>query len=231
MNNKTKIRKLKKIYIVIGGLLLFLLLFIAVGICFFFGKEKTNGETYPYNLGNGVVIEATSEYSGDFLEDGSDRQVKNVWALTVTNTSDQDIQFLRIKAEYKNESACFDITTLTAGSTVQVLESSAAEYPKWEEVCVYKIENLALFSRERSLYPEQFTVSAQDGWIKVENIGTEDIAKDIYVYFKNVEDGQFQGGITYRVKFEGGIPAGEFREEQSIHYREDTSRIMYLTYE
>ena len=141
-----------------------------------------------------------------------------------------------------SHAAYFDITTLTAGSTVQVLESAASEYPEWEEDCaseypeweedcVYTIENLALFSKERSLYPDLFAVSARDGWIKVENKGTEDITNDVYVYYKNEKDGEFLGGITYRLKFEGGIPAGETREEQSVHYKSDISQIMYLTYE
>ena len=226
MNNKAN---KKKIYIAIGMVLLVLLLVIV--IYKLSGMQEADEDNYRTNLGSGIVIQSVSQYSGDFVEDGSDREVKNVWSLTVNNMSDQDIQYLRIKAEHGEDAAYFDITTLTAGSTVQVLESSAAEYPDWENDCVYSIENLALFNKERSLYSDLFTVSARDGWIKVENKGTEDITNDIYVYYKNVEDGEFLGGITYRLKFDGGIPAGETREEQSTHYKSDISQIMYLTYE
>lgn len=224
MNNKVK---KKKIYIAFG--ILFFILLLAAGI--YKLSEMQEKDHYRSNLGSGIVIQSVSQYSGDFVEDGSDRGVRNVWALTVNNMSDQDIQYLRIKAEHGEDAAYFDITTLTAGSTVQVLESAASEYPEWEEDCVYTIENLALFSKERSLYPDLFAVSARDGWIKVENKGTEDITNDVYVYYKNEKDGEFLGGITYRLKFEGGIPAGETREEQSVHYKSDISQIMYLTYE
>lgn len=224
MNNKVK---KKKIYTAVG--ILFLILLLAAGI--YKLSEMQEKDHYRSNLGSGIVIQSVSQYSGDFVEDGSDRGVRNVWALTVNNMSDQDIQYLRIKAEHGEDAAYFDITTLTAGSTVQVLESAASEYPEWEEDCVYTIENLALFSKERSLYPDLFAVSARDGWIKVENKGTEDITNDVYVYYKNEKDGEFLGGITYRLKFEGGIPAGETREEQSVHYKSDISQIMYLTYE
>lgn len=226
MNNKVN---KKKIYIAIGIVLFVLLL--AAGIYRLSGIQKEEEDNYRTNLGSGIVIQSVSKYSGEFVENGSDCEVKNVWSLTVNNMSDQDIQYLRIKAEHGEDTAYFDITTLTAGSTVQVLESSAAEYPDWENDCIYSIENLALFNKERSLYPDLFTVSARDGWIKVENKGTEDITNDIYVYYKNVEDGEFLGGITYRLKFDGGIPAGETREEQSTHYKSDISQIMYLTYE
>ena len=224
MNNKVK---KKKIYIAFG--ILFFILLLAAGI--YKLSEMQEKDHYRSNLGSGIVIQSVSQYSSDFVEDGSDRGVRNVWALTVNNMSDQDIQYLRIKAEHGEDAAYFDITTLTAGSTVQVLESAASEYPEWEEDCVYTIENLALFSKERSLYPDLFAVSARDGWIKVENKGTEDITNDVYVYYKNEKDGEFLGGITYRLKFEGGIPAGETREEQSVHYKSDISQIMYLTYE
>ena len=174
MNNKVK---KKKIYIAFG--ILFFILLLAAGIYKLSGMQEK--DHYRSNLGSGIVIQSVSQYSGDFVEDGSDRGVRNVWALTVNNMSDQDIQYLRIKAEHGEDAAYFDITTLTAGSTVQVLESSASEYPEWEEDCVYTIENLALFSKERSLYPDLFAVSARDGWIKVENKGTEDITNDVYV--------------------------------------------------
>lgn len=220
----------KRIYLA-GGVVIIFLLLVFIGIFVIYQKREDKKDDYRSDLGSGIVIQAVSEYSGAFVEDGSDRDVKNVWALTVTNTSDQDIQYLRIKGTDGDNSAYFDITTLTAGSTVKVLESSSAEYPAWEKDCVYSIENLALFNQDRSLYPELFTVSTQDGWIKVENKGTENITNDVYVYYKNVEDNEFLGGITYRLKFEGGIPAGESREEQAVHYKSDVSKIMYLTYE
>ena len=144
MNNKAN---KKKIYIAIGMVLLVLLLVIV--IYKLGGIQEEDEDNYRTNLGSGIVIQAVSQYSGDFVEDGSDREVKNVWSLTVDNMSDQDIQYLRIKAEHGKDTAYFDITTLTAGSTVRVLESSATEIPDWEEDCVYSIENLALFDKER----------------------------------------------------------------------------------
>ena len=76
-----------------------------------------------------------------------------------------------------------------------------------------------------------FKIMAQDNWIKLENISNQDIKSDIYVYFKNYEDQIYQGGITYRVKFAGGIKAGEKVEVQSQHYSSKKSKILYLTYQ
>lgn len=213
--------------VIVAAVLLVLIIGV---ICWFLNKEsgKTNDK---YNLGSGVVIRSVSRDSGPFVEDGSDQEVEDVLQMTVSNTSEEDIQFLRIKAENGDNTAYFDITTLPAGGTVKVQESSAMEYPNWIEECTYSIENLAFFREDRSLYPDMFTVTAQDGWISVENHSSQDITSDIYVYFKNMDDDVFSGGITYRVKFSGGIPAGETAEEQSIHYLSDKSKIMYLTYQ
>ena len=194
--------------------------------------KKDSENEQRYLLGDGIVIEKASSYSGEFWEDGSDKEVKDIWQLTVTNTSDEDVQYLKILADADGETAEFDITTLTAGSTVNVLESSAKAYPDNEQDCTYNIENLARFSQERSLHDDIFTVSVADNWIKVENHSEQDIENDIYVYYKNVEeDDIYRGGITYRIKIEGGLKAGESKEKQTQHFILETSKIMNLTYE
>ncbi|MBM6855569.1 hypothetical protein H6B11_15715 [Mediterraneibacter glycyrrhizinilyticus] len=232
---KTEKNRKKRQYLTAGiaGAALTAVLVVVAAVVIIFESKNTVRETEErYRLGDGVVIQEVSGYDGPFVEDGSDADVKDVWALTVTNTSDEDIQYLKIVAEGAENTGEFDITTLTAGSTVMVLEHSAETYPEDEQDCTYSIENLAYFSKPRSLYQELFTVSTADSWVKVENRGNTDATNDIYVYYKNLdEDDVFLGGITYRVKFEGGIPAGESREEQTVHYDPSSSEIMYLTYE
>lgn len=224
-------KKQTKKRIIYWGITAFVLAVLITGAFIWAIQRDSFGSEEVCSLGNGVVIRSVSKYSGTFVEDGADREAEDMIQLRVENTSEEDIQFLRIKAAAGENTANFDITTLPAGSTVEVQESSAMEYSDWIEECTYSIENLAYFREDRSLYPNMFTVTAQDGWISVENHSSQDITEDIYVYFKNMDGDVFAGGITYRVKFSGGIPAGETAEEQSIHYRSDKSRIMYLTYQ
>ena len=182
--------------------------------------DKADDKKYISSLGDEI-----------FVEDGSDKKVSNVWTLKVSNHSDQDIQFLRIKAQEDNNVGVFDITTLKANSSVIVMEGNALECPSDSEEYHYDIENLAYFQTEMSLHSNVFKIMAQDSWIKLENISNQDIKSDIYVYFKNYEDQIYQGGITYRVKFAGGIKAGEKVEVQSQHYSSKKSKILYLTYQ
>lgn len=193
--------------------------------------NKPNDKKYIASLGDEIFVEESYGYDGNFVEDGSDKEVSNIWTLKVSNYSNQDIQFLRIKAQKDNDVGVFDITTLKANSSVIVMESNALECPSNSEDYQYDIENLAYFQTEISLHSDIFKVMAKDNWIKLENISTQDINSDIYVYFKNYEDDIYQGGITYRVKFAGGIKAGATVEMQSQHYSSKKSKILYLTYQ
>lgn len=191
--------------------------------------KKKEDNNYKTSLGNGIYIESSEAYSGAFWEDGTDREVENIWKIKVVNTSDKDIQLLKIHAEADGIEGEFNITTLTAGGELEVLEASAQKYPEQPEEVRYKAENMAFFSEDLTICPETVALYGQDNWIKVENITDQNIGQDIFVYYKNVEDGVFQGGITYRVRFPGGVEAGRSAEQQISHYMKDKSKVMYVT--
>ena len=191
-------------------------------------SDEDNRES---SLGNGIYVVSSEPYTGPFWEDGSDTAVEDIWSLKIVNSSDEDIEYLKIHAATAEAEGNFEVTVLPAGGELIVLESSAAAYPQDGEDARYDAENLAFFQEERSILPEQLTLYGQDNWIKAENISGEDIAGDICVYYKNLEDGIFQGGITYRAVFPGGMAAGEAEEQEVLHYMKDTSQIMYVTYD
>ena len=191
-------------------------------------SDEDNRES---SLGNGIYVVSSEPYTGPFWEDGSDTAVEDIWSLKIVNSSDEDIEYLKIHAVTAEAEGNFEVTVLPAGGELIVLESSAAAYPQDAEDARYDAENLAFFQEERSILPEQLTLYGQDNWIKAENISGEDIAGDICVYYKNLEDGIFQGGITYRAVFPGGMAAGEAEEQEVLHYMKDTSQIMYVTYD
>ena len=193
--------------------------------------RRSDEDNRESSLGNGIYIVSSEPYTGPFWEDGSDAAVEDIWSLKIVNSSDEDIEYLKIHAATAEAEGNFEVTVLPAGGELIVLESSAAAYPQDAEDARYDAENLAFFQEERSILPEQLTLYGQDNWIKAENISGEDIAGDICVYYKNLEDGVFQGGITYRAVFPGGMAAGEAEEQEVLHYMKDTSQIMYVTYD
>lgn len=235
-SSKGQTRKKRRNTLVWKGVALAIMVAVCVGGLFvwsMWGKDQEQKQNMPVYLKSGISIEHVEAYDGPFWEDGTDRAVEDVWQLTVLNTSDQDIQYLKIVAKDENGSSLgeFEITTLIAGSTVQVLEASAVQMPGNAQSCTYSIENLAYLKQERSLHTDKFTLSVADQWIRLENNSSENIENDIYIYYKRIEDNVLQGGITYRVKFAGGLEAGESREEQTQHFDPDTCEIMYLTYQ
>lgn len=192
--------------------------------------RQSDGDNRENSLGNGIYIVSSEPYTGPFWEDGSDTAVEDIWSLKIVNSSDEDIEYLKIHAATAEAEGNFEVTVLPAGGELIVLESSAAAYPQDAENAQYNAENLAFFQEERSILPEQLALYGQDNWIKAENISGEDITGNIYVYYKNLEDGVFRGGITYRAVFPEGIAAGEAEEQEVLHYMKDNSQVMYVTY-
>lgn len=229
-NRKNQIKVEKK---VLKGAIAVLAVIIIIAAVIFISsmmKEKSE-ENYDRenSLGNGIYIEDSAPYTGVFWEDGSDTQAEDVWSLTVVNTSEKDIRYLKICAETEEAKGEFEVTTLPAGAEIVVLERSAASFPGEDQSVTYEAANLAFFQEELSVMTDSLALYGQDNWLKVENISEESIDKNICVYYKNIKDGVLQGGITYRAVFSGGVPSGESKEQEVIHYRKDSSQVMYVT--
>lgn len=194
------------------------------------GQKEEIQQLFPYEVAEGVYVMSAEAYSGAFVEDGSDREIENIWQIKIENTTGRDIQFLRVRANLGGEEAVFDVSTLIAGSSAMVLETNALAWKSGVEQMSFTAENLAYFQYERTIFPEVFSLSVTDQTLRLENISENDVSGDVYVYYKNMEEDVFIGGITYRVKFSGGIRAGEALAEQASHYQSDKSKILFITY-
>lgn len=218
----------KKIIAGITAAVIIIIIAACILIFHVFKDEQAVNQNDENNLGNGIYIEASEPYTGEFWEDGSGTNVENIWSLKVINASEKDIQYLKIHAKAGGAEGDFEITTLPAGKELVVLESSAAGYPEESGDISYDISNLAFFQHELSVMEDRVTLYGQDNWLKLENTGDQDISDSVFVYYKNIKDGILQGGITYRAVFSGGIPVGESREQEVMHYMQDASQVMYV---
>ena len=90
-------------------------------------SDEDNRES---SLGNGIYIVSSEPYTGPFWEDGSDTAVEDIWSLKIVNSSDEDIEYLKIHAVTAEAEGNFEVTVLPAGGELIVLESSAAAYPQ-----------------------------------------------------------------------------------------------------
>ena len=77
-------------------------------------SKKVGGLKLPYKVsGTDLVIENIGQYTGPFVEDGSDMPKANVMSLLVTNTSKNVVQYGEIKIKINGEdTAVFKVTNL-----------------------------------------------------------------------------------------------------------------------
>ena len=184
--------------------------------------------SYDEGIGHGLKLLDTGNYAGIYMEDGSDEIVSNVMMVIVQNTNGTDLQYAKIvlTTEDGNEYV-FTVSNLPAGAKVVLLEQNRQPMPEGKVTAT--VENAAMFDTPMSLCADRIQVSGLDGAMNVRNISNSDITGDIYVYYKYSATDLFYGGITFRVKVEGGLKAGEVRQIMTNHYSATGSLVTMVT--
>ena len=179
-------------------------------------------------LGRGMWITDIGKYTGVYMEDGSDEIVSGVMMIAVTNAGQDAIQYAEITLPVGDQTAEFSLTTLLPGSTVILLEKNRMEYVPGDYTEA-TVSSLALFQTPLSLCEDRLQIQILNGAINVTNISGADISGDIVIYYKNCAADVYYGGITYRVRLQGGLKAGEIRQIMASHFSASGSAIMFVT--
>ena len=180
-------------------------------------------------LGDGVVITDLLSYTGAFMEDRTDEVVTDVLAIQVTNAGEEYIQTMDITLTADQTQAEFSLSSLFPGETVVVLEKNRMAYstaPAFDQV---QTSAVALFEGHPGMCQDQLEIQCLDGVINVTNISGKDIPGDVLIYYKNYVSGMYYGGITYRLRLEGGMKAGEIRQGMAAHFHPNNSAIVFVT--
>ncbi len=186
-------------------------------------------EDVNINLGNGLYITDIGGYTGMYMEDGSDEIVSGVLMIIVTNTGDQTLQYAKISLEAGETDGSFEVSTLPAGKSVVLLETSRMAYDKNTFYTTAVAENVAFFPQEPSLMEDTVKLHILDGVINVTNISDTDIDGEIVVYYKNSASDLYYGGITYRSRVTDGLKAGEIRQVVGSHISASGTAVMFVT--
>lgn len=192
-------------------------------------SEAETVPALPMELENGLTVTDAGAYSGVYMEDGSNEAVSGVFMIRVRNDSAEDLQYGEILLRDGETSYRFQVTNLPAGREVILLEQSRSPVPQ-ELPREAEVQNLAWFRDAMSEREQMFRISGARGVVNVENISDQPIAGDIYVYYKYVSDELLFGGITFRVRIEGGLDAGEIRQIPSGHFDPGTCVILDVRY-
>ena len=181
-----------------------------------------------FSLDFGLEITAVGAYTGAYVEDGSNEVVSDVLMITVKNGGEDFIQYGEIYLETAEGEAKFSLSTLLPGETAVLLEQSRMTH-QGATVSSARTENVALFSEKPTLCEDKLEIGVLDGAINVTNISGAPIEGDVVIYYKNYSGGLYYGGITYRVRLEGGMEAGEIRQLMTEHFSAAGSRVVFVT--
>ena len=176
----------------------------------------------------GMCITDVGKYTGIYMEDGSDEIVSGIMMIAVTNKGENDIQYAEIAMPVGGQTAHFSLTTLPVDATVILLEKDRMEYVPGDYTTA-EVSSVALFQYPLTLCEDRLRIQILDGAINVTNISGADITGDIVIYYKNSAADVYYGGITYRVRLEGGLKAGEIRQIMASHFSAAGSSIMFVT--
>lgn len=183
-----------------------------------------------FELGRGLKVSDVGSYTGVYMEDGSDEIVSRVLMVVVTNTSEQDLEYAEITLSGGDKEAKFTISTLPAGASAVLLEKARMEFPGEDVFDSAAAEHVSFFDEPMSMHEDVLKIQPLDGALNITNISEQDITGDIVIYYKNSSSDMYYGGITYRVRLEGGLKAGEIRQIMSDHYSASGSAILFVTY-
>lgn len=189
-------------------------------------------ETEPsclFHLGSDVVITEYISYTGAFMEDRTDEVLTDILAIRVTNNGDACIQTMDITLLAGDTQAQFSLSTLFPGDSVIVLEKNRMAYSTAPEFTQAETSSVALFESRPGLCEDKLDIQCLNGVINITNISGEDLTGDILIYYKNYVAGTYYGGITYRIRLEGGLKAGEVRQGAAAHFNPDNSTVVFVT--
>lgn len=181
----------------------------------------------PIAVHEGLQINDISKYAGIYMEDGTDDVVSDLLMIELENTSEEDLHLAQITLTYPNATAQFQVTNLPAHRKVILLEQNRMAYVEAMPISA-EAKNVA-YVEKFSMYEDKVQISTMDGVINVRNVSGEDITDDIYVYYKNTFGDLYYGGITYRVRIEGGLKKDEIRQLMASHFDADTCQLLMVT--
>ena len=218
--------KRKKIF-VLELVILIILIISAIVIWKGFGTKNKETEI---KLDDCLVIREIGSYSGTYVEDGTDEEVKDVMMIIIENTGDKVLQYAEAIIPLGDSSAEFAFSTLGPGEQMVVLEKNRLEAPKNKSVKEVNLNNVVYFDETPAMHEDVIKVQELEGALNIENISEQDITGPVAVYYKNVADGIYQGGITYRALVKEGLKAGEVRQVMTNHFSMENSEILFVTY-
>lgn len=192
---------------------------------------STEGLVFPRYITDSTLLENVYSATGSFPEDGEGSQVENVLAIKLTNVSDRSLEYLVFDLKINEEYYEFSVAAIPPGKSVYAFNLEKKSTPESISSLDKDVEFQTFFAEEPSAMKDVFSYDIKDGVIVVTNISGSEIKSDINVYYKTTTKDGYLGGITYRFRIKGGLPAGESYSAYAPHALTHMTEIMFAQYE
>ena len=172
-----------------------------------------------------ITIQRINGYSGIFIEDGSDKEVKNVAAIQVKNTSNKPLEFAQIQLYNGSKKLVFNVSTLPANSSAVVMEKNKASFNSSKGV-TYGGTTAGYVNRLEKASSIKCKKVKNNG-IEVTNTSSKNIPCVRVFYKYKSSEGYYVGGITYTAKVED-LKAGASQTIYPSHFASDGWEVMMV---
>ena len=191
-------------------------------------NNTSNGDKVSSNYNTpdaSLTIQRINGYSGIFIEDGSDKEVKNVAAIQVKNTSKQVVEYAQIELYNGDKKLVFEVSTLPANSSAVVMEKSKTTFDSSKNV-TYGKSTVAYTDKLEKSSDIKYKVLDNNG-IEITNKSKKDIGCVRVFYKYKSEEGYYVGGITYVAKV-NNLKAGTSETIYPSHFATDGGQVMMV---
>lgn len=194
--------------------------------------------TDPVNAAGKLRYTQYGRFTGLYMEDGKDEYISGVAALYVTNVSKDYLEYASVICDINGQQATFVVTGLNPGSSAWVLERNRMVITDEDvnTVVMTHVSDQSSFKADNSALADDVFVTLKSGALSAYNNTGKDL-KSVYVYYKKqlsingeYQDGQYLGGITYRVLL-GDIANGETSQAIAGHCTPHGCQVVRIDWE
>lgn len=188
------------------------------------GSGKPSEQTEEIASGD-ISCDKFGMFSGQFVEDGRDELVENVAVVLVTNRTDRFLDFATLTFDIDGRTATFILSGLPAGRSAWVMEATRMTATN-SSVFTY-LNCVDAFRDDVTASTDKVTITSDGNMLTAVN-NTSETLEGVFIYYRTLHtDGNFLGGITYRVDF-GTLEPGTPVETLAGHFNKDTTEIVRI---
>ena len=188
-------------------------------------SSKKPFEPTEYKAETAKSVKAAISSKLELLSLGSSN---GIMCAEIKNVSDTDIEYCRLVAFSKGNTAEFLLSVLPKGETAVVFEKDEKKFDESFFNAAWGAEDEIDFEQPLETMESVFEVNCSDGMLEIKNKTSSDIDKTIIICYKSVISGKLSGSVSFRMKLDK-MKSGETKQLFSDNVGEN-SRVMYIKY-